>query len=164
MFREVELPDGVSGRMCLHAMPARDEPWREFVAAARQAGLTRIVCLVSRDEIAGKSPPYLEALSTGLDWPVEEFPVSDFGVPEDADAFARFVSRQAGALRAGEVILVHCAAGIGRTGLFATLVLVALGLPPAEAAARVEVAGSRGETDVQQAFVARLAGRFGSGT
>ncbi len=46
-------------------------------------------------------------------------------------------------------ILLHCAAGIGRTGTVASCVLVALALTPDEAARRVKAAGSYAERPEQ---------------
>ena len=53
----------------------------------------------------------------------------------------------------GKNVLVHCAAGIGRTGTFAAALLVRLGCGLEEALRRVEVAGSHAEDDCQLAFL-----------
>ncbi|MDR5710413.1 MAG: tyrosine-protein phosphatase [Armatimonadota bacterium] len=53
-------------------------------------------------------------------------------------------------LREGERVVVHCGAGIGRTGMVATAVLMALGLSLDDAEARIKEAGSEAETDEQK--------------
>jgi protein-tyrosine phosphatase len=83
--------------------------------------------------------------------------VQDYGVPGDAAAFADFVAGLAALLRAGEGVAIHCAGGVGRTGLTALCLLTALGLDADAARARVEAAGSHPETDAQAAFVAAFA-------
>ena len=56
-------------------------------------------------------------------------------------------------VRAGGVVLVHCAAGIGRTGTAAACVLKALGLEADEALARVRSAGSNPQNAEQSGLV-----------
>jgi protein-tyrosine phosphatase len=53
----------------------------------------------------------------------------------------------------GQNVLLHCAAGIGRTGTAAACVLKRLGLPVDEALQRVREAGSNPETAVQSGLV-----------
>jgi protein-tyrosine phosphatase len=55
----------------------------------------------------------------------------------------------ASGLRQGDWIAVHCAAGIGRTGLFAALVLMALGVRMDRARETVREGGSFAETQPQ---------------
>ena len=52
----------------------------------------------------------------------------NFGLPEDPAAFRRDMPQIAQALRDGDAVLLHCAAGMGRTGSAAACVLKALGL------------------------------------
>ena len=58
------------------------------------------------------------------------------------------------ALRRGESVLLHCAAGIGRTGTAAACVLKALGLPAQHALQRVRDAGSNPQNAEQSGLVA----------
>jgi len=71
-------------------------------------------------------------------------PVQDFGPPADGPAFAALALTLKQNVLAGSGIAVHCRAGIGRSGLLAASVLVALGASPAAAFAAVSAA--RGET------------------
>ena len=57
------------------------------------------------------------------------------------------------ALRAGESVLLHCAAGLGRTGTAAACVLKALGLETREALQRVREAGSNPQNAEQSGLV-----------
>jgi protein-tyrosine phosphatase len=77
------------------------------------------------------------------------FPIVDFGVPSDRARFLELVNSIAFDLRGGANILLHCAAGIGRTGTVASCVLAALGVPVDEATQRVYAAGSYAERPEQ---------------
>lgn len=154
MFRTVRLPENVLGRLSLHSMPGRYEGWDEFVAEFRRCKIDSIVCLTSEDEIERKSPAYAEAIKNRVlpCWR-ESFPISDYDVPLDREQYAAFVGRIAELLRSGHSILVHCGAGIGRTGMFAICLLIAVGLNRTEAVKAILAARSRPETDEQRELV-----------
>ncbi|WP_371413796.1 protein-tyrosine phosphatase family protein [Meiothermus sp. PNK-Is4] len=162
MFRRVELPSGVTGLLLLHSMPGRNEPlenvWREI----RNTRIDCIVSLASRREIREKSPDYADAIAAGR-VPCDrlEFPITDFGVPEDRPAFYTLARDLATRLRAGQRLLIHCGAGIGRTGTLATCVLVALGEPLESAKRSVSAAGSSPETAEQRELIAWCAHQAG---
>ena len=59
----------------------------------------------------------------------------------------------ANALREGRTVLIHCGAGVGRTGMAAIGVLLALGQPLDPAIVAVQRAGSQPETKDQAALV-----------
>ncbi|MFZ2486823.1 MAG: protein-tyrosine phosphatase family protein [Anaerolineae bacterium] len=154
IFRLVSLPDHVRGRLYLHSMPGRFEPWQMTLDAARMKGISLVVSLTSLDEIESKSPTYARALQRNeLPWQTRLFPIVDFGVPSDRAQFLEFVQFIAAELRKGTNILMHCAAGIGRTGTVASCVLVALGEPPAAAMETVRIAGSYAERPEQVALI-----------
>jgi len=153
-FRAVTLPAGVPGSLWLAGMPARLEGWDAFQARAQAAGLRSVVCLTPRSEVAGLSPAYDAALARGtLPFRWEEVAIPNFGVPADREAFRDAVASIADALRRGDGVLLHCAAGLGRTGSTAACVLKALGLDTAEALRRVREAGSNPQNATQSGFV-----------
>lgn len=154
MFREVRLPEGVPGRLYLHSMPGRCEPFGKFVDETQRLCVKTVVRLTPLDEVERRSAEYAQALrGGGLPWQELAVDVPDYGVPEDRDAFVRLASEVARRLQQGARVLVHCGAGIGRTGTFAACVLIALGLDRAEAIRRVKAAGSWPETGDQEALV-----------
>jgi protein-tyrosine phosphatase len=153
-FRRVALPQDVPGKLWLASMPGRFEAWSDFEAQARSERLALVVCLTPRDEVAELSPAYHAALSSGqLPFRWMPLPVRNFGVPEDRAAFRRQVAEITAALRRGESVLLHCAAGIGRTGSTAACVLKSLGLVRQEALQRVLDAGSNPQNAQQSGLV-----------
>jgi protein-tyrosine phosphatase len=57
-------------------------------------------------------------------------------------------------------LILHCAAGIGRTGVVAQQVLMAFGVEPDQATAQVLQAGSGGESAAQKEFCNQPVVRF----
>ena len=160
MLRPVRLPEGVAGRLYLVAMPGTHGPLERTWEALRGEGVHVVVCLAEPEEIRRKSAAYAAALEAqAVPCPVESFPVADFGVPGDHEAFWALANCVGRRLTGGERVVIHCGAGIGRTGTLAACVLLALGEPPEEAEQAVSAAGSHPETDAQRALVAWCAGR-----
>lgn len=132
----------------------------QWLAAMEGAGIGHVLCLNAPGDIARTSPGYAALLASGAaPWPVHAHPIEDFSAPADLAAYAAWIAAQATRLRAGETMLLHCGAGIGRTGMTALALLGALGMAPDAAAARVRDAGSFPETEAQRDAVAALVGR-----
>jgi len=82
------------------------------------------------------------------------FPVEDGLVPEDIGSFHRLVKRVTQQLRVSKV-LVHCNAGLGRTGVVAAGLLVYAGSSASAAIAKVrKVRRGALENRVQEGFIA----------
>jgi predicted protein tyrosine phosphatase len=153
-FRPVALPPQVPGSLWLGSMPGRFESWNAFEARAHRARLALVVCLTPRSELAELSPSYHAAVVQGtVPFRWLNLPMPNFGVPEDRAAFRREVQHIANALRLGDAVLLHCAAGMGRTGSTAACVLKALGLDTEEALQRVRDAGSNPQNAQQSGVV-----------
>jgi protein-tyrosine phosphatase len=153
-LRSIPIQDIGPGRLWVGAMPGRFERWAEFLAEARRARLALVVCLAPPEEIASLSPGYWQAVgegSLGFRW--LNLPMQNFGLPRDLPAFRDGIAQAADALRAGDAVMLHCAAGIGRTGTAAACLLKLLGLPADEAMQRVRDAGSNPETALQSGLV-----------
>ena len=154
ILRPVTLPPGVPGRLWFSAMPGRFESWPAFVDAGRRAGLGLVLCLNPLDEIAALSPPYRRAIDSGdLPFRWRHVPMRNFGLPASLDDFRDAIAESAAALRDGDAVLVHCAAGIGRTGSAGACLLKHLGHPLPQALQAVRDAGANPETAAQSGLV-----------
>lgn len=152
-LRPLPLPEALPGRLWLHSMPGRLEPWAAFETLAAAAGLTRVVCLTPWDEVERLAPAYALAVARGTPWRWQHLEMQDFGLHGDVQAYRQGVEEIAAALRAGESVLLHCAAGIGRTGTTAACVLKCLGLDAASALQRVRAAGSNPQSALQSGLL-----------
>jgi protein-tyrosine phosphatase len=129
-------------------------------AALERAGATVIVCLNERDEFVERYPQYVDWLVRHQGDRALWHPIPDLHAPplEEVEPFlADLVDR----LEAGESLLMHCGAGMGRAGTIAACVLIVMGVEADEAlrtvAAHRPLAGP--EAGAQQQLVEELAAR-----
>jgi protein-tyrosine phosphatase len=161
MFRRVDLPANVSGRMLLHSMPGRYEALESVWMRLRSEAVSAIVCLAEKVELREKSAEYARALEEGtVPCRALVFEVVDRGAPEDRDAFWVLAREIAGQLKSGDTVLIHCAGGVGRTAMLANCVLLALGESPSAARSAVSRAGSTVETAPQSRLISWCADRY----
>ncbi len=80
-------------------------------------------------------------------------PMRDLGLAGNLELFRDGIERIAQGVATGDVTLLHCAAGIGRTGTAAACLLKRLGLPREQALQLVRAAGSSPESAVQSGLV-----------
>lgn len=96
---------------------------------ARRIGVNgrpwHVVCLVERHELADRYPDYVRWLETGADstW----FPIHDLSSPSLADVVNLYDAVWSRIVR-GDVVVAHCAAGMGRAGTLAVAVCVLSGM------------------------------------
>ena len=161
LFRTVVLPRDVSGSLYLHSMPGRHEPLSTSVTEIENKEIDIVISLTSLEEIRQKSPDYANAIddnSLGIER--MKFPIIDFGIPQDSIAFLNLARNLASRLKSGENILIHCGAGIGRTGTLATSVLISLGKNLNKSLDAVQDVGSNPETEEQMGLVRWVADHF----
>ena len=166
MLRRVDLPESLTsagfGKLFLSAMPGRDSSLEGFIGELEREDVKLILCLVHDEEIAKKSPRYRAALDRKqIPAEVVQFPIRDFGVPDDPQAFVSELKRVLSRWRSGESWVIHCGAGHGRTGIAAIVLLWLAGLDSEKAQNIVERAGSGPDTEKQQEFLRALFDSFG---
>ncbi|MCC6469085.1 MAG: dual specificity protein phosphatase family protein [Alphaproteobacteria bacterium] len=104
--------------------------------------VTALVTLVEQRELMflGSKDLGKMVASAGLAW--HHLPVPDMGEPDQAfeQLWAKSGPVLRKTLRSGGKIIVHCRAGLGRTGMIAARLLVELGMAPDQAIAAVRTA------------------------
>ncbi len=158
MFRRVALENAFPGKLWLHSMPGLYEDLGSFLAEAARIKVDRVVCLTPRDECERASPRYAALIASGKT-PFEHtrFPIPDHGVAADETGFFALARELGTALRSGRRLLIHCYAGIGRTGTLACCTLLSLGLEFDDARYLVHLAGASTEAPAQRRLVESFA-------
>ena len=121
----------------------------------RRRGFTVLVSLLPEET---QPPRYDVGRAAGLGFARYNIPVEDFHPPtvDQLEAFVALIE----SLPPGTKTIVHCEAGLGRTGTFAAAYWVAKGLTVAEAVARVRRARPGAvETREQEAVLRQFAAR-----
>jgi len=153
-LREVRLPADPGGMLWLTGLPDSETRLTYFLTETRAVMASKVVILTPLEEMTALAPSYVAATGSGrMPVAVTRFPIRDFGIPDDASDFLHCAGRIAASLRAGGRIVMHCRGGIGRTGMMAQAVLVALGMTQQAAERHVAEAGSHCETTEQIAFL-----------
>ncbi|MBN1167176.1 MAG: dual specificity protein phosphatase family protein [Methanospirillaceae archaeon] len=193
LFRQVDISDLCTNRIYLHSMPGMREPLETFREEMWRCEITRIVCLAPFHDVKDFSRAYAQAILKNADpWDYDLLEIADLGIPPDRDRYLtcikdiahRFLhpvpsrydkdrekplqvihnlSRVVEQDEMQEHILIHCLAGIGRSGTFAIILLSALGYPRTEAFRRVNKIGSGPETQSQKEFIEWCMHRLQSG-
>ena len=129
-----ELPFGFPG--CIFRSPMPFGPYDlhgEVYDRFSEEQIAVIVLLASDEECLHKTGCHLRALYLKEGFQVLYLPIPDFGVPTKSD-MEQAIQQTIAYAQAGHHIVIHCSAGIGRTGLFmAYLAKRRLGLSGAEA-------------------------------
>lgn len=158
---EPALPWSEHGRVGMTILPGRKDRGRslaEDLEALREQDVTRMVSLVTDEELAWAGVPDLVARAQASGIESLQLPILDQGVPSLADA-ERVVRWILGGVEARRNVVLHCMGGLGRTGTLAACLLVARGAAPDAAIAAVRKArGPRAiEIEEQGRFVAEFA-------
>jgi protein-tyrosine phosphatase len=146
---ELELP----GQLGLTLAPGKktdekDVRWErdletDLKRLREEYGVGVLASLMERDEYSDLEIPDLSQKAEEQGMEVLYLPIPDYGVPSasEDDDYRPFIEDIANRIEEGETVVVHCRGGLGRSGLVAASILVALGRS-AEAAIKT-VRGAR---------------------
>jgi protein-tyrosine phosphatase len=119
-----------------------------------------VVCLTQAGELSDRYPDYVTWLHANRGRRAMWFPIDDLHAPT-VERAAPFIDEIVTRLDGGGALVMHCAAGIGRSGTMAVGVLLAMGMALDDALALVAahrpMAGP--EVGAQRALVDALAAR-----
>lgn len=149
-----------------NSVDARGVQWSrnlaEDIASIADHGIRLVVSLLDDAELTRHGAQALPAglAARGIAW--LQIPIEDYQ-PPGADTEARWNAALPDLLRrlaAGEAMLIHCAAGLGRTGTMAATLLVAAGETAVAAISHVrQIRPGTVETAGQEAFVQAFAAK-----
>ena len=137
-----------------------DNPTTGTLEELRREGFAVLISLLREEE---QAPKYDLELIEQMGFVRHNIPVKDFNPPtvEQLNEFIRIVDE----LPPGTRIIIHCQAGIGRTGTFAAAYWISRGMSVAEAVSFVrKVRWHAIETSEQEAILERFARRMGQFT
>ena len=142
-----------------HCPGGRGIPLARDLEAIGRSGATALVTLVEQDELEALGLAGLQGLmeKAGIDW--YHLPIVDYGVPDQRfeERWREHGPALRARLEAGEDIVIHCYAGLGRSGIVAARLLVDCGEPPERAIALVRrVRQGAIQNDEQEAYVRSL--------
>lgn len=145
-----------SGALGISPCPGRERSLAEDLDAIAAWPAALVVTLIEQAELArlGVIDLGREIERRGMAW--RHAPIADFGVPDPAFEACWAVAgpQVRRLLRGGGQVLVHCRAGLGRSGMIAARTLVELGWTGADAIAAVRrVRPGAIETPEQEAAV-----------
>jgi hypothetical protein len=149
------IPDKLAGS----AMPGKSMQPEDslMLTDCRDLFMRGIRCLLSLKEMPDSFGGLCK--NAGLEW--VSFPIPDFGIPEDIEAFTSMVTRALSIIHSGKPLCVHCYAGIGRTGITLSCILgVYYSLDGISAVEQVRNRRVALETRAQVIFVAEFLSRY----
>jgi ADP-ribosyl-[dinitrogen reductase] hydrolase len=131
-----------AGRLALTACPGRTEPGERArdaltadIACMAAQGVRLVVSLLTTAEMRKLGIGDLRAATAeaGLGWvhaPIDDFAPPDAAFDSGWESLGPLIHAH---LDQGETVLIHCRAGLGRSGTIAALILIERGMTAAEA-------------------------------
>lgn len=130
IYKITDIGDGFVAAM---AKPVPGDFIEEEFAGIANAGIKQIVSLLEKPEEYTLGLRQEEALTIKNGMLFQSYPIPDYGLPESVASYRQFTFAVYRQIAAGTNTVVHCRAGIGRTGMVSAGILLHHGLSPIEA-------------------------------
>jgi Cyclin-dependent kinase inhibitor 3 (CDKN3) len=116
-------------KIALMARPRSGEWLADEIAGLKHLGVNALVSLIEKHEIdeLGLIEEGPLCLQNGIEY--ISHPIVDRGAPKSFETLRNLAERLSTKVKDGESIVIHCRAGIGRTGLVAACVMLHLDYP-----------------------------------
>jgi protein-tyrosine phosphatase len=125
------------GEGSLHVMAApRPRQLHNHIRYLKMQGITKVLCLMEPLEMEHLGLDEEEKWCLGENLKFENFPITDHSITT-TDRVKELAPRLLQEIKSGENMVVHCYAGIGRTGLVASCILIEHGMSAKEAMALI---------------------------
>jgi hypothetical protein len=121
---------GVS--LAIMPRPRAGDWLQDEIASWERAEIRTIVSLLEAQEIAELGLADEPKLCAALNIEFVSFPIPDRGVPNSFGALNHLVKPLLPKVKGGNMVAVHCRAGIGRSGVVAAAILLHSGVPYGE--------------------------------
>jgi predicted protein tyrosine phosphatase len=126
-----------AGSLAIMAHPASGAAAAARIAEIAASGIDQVISLLEPAEARSLGLQHEGELIGAQSMEFVSFPIPDMGLPASIDAFAQLSRRLYRQIHAGRHALIHCRAGVGRSGLLAAAVLMQGGRDAQQAFARV---------------------------
>lgn len=148
-------PIGIDGReaIALTECPGRSTPYADSLARIIAWQPSLVISLIEEHEFPAGTAAFEAALAEkGIGW--RHFPIRDYDVPGSGAPWASVSKAARSVIDDGGRILIHCRAGLGRSGMIAARLLVERGMAPEQAIIEVRAARPGAiETEAQERWI-----------
>jgi protein-tyrosine phosphatase len=151
MYSQIYWIDSVeTGRLVIMPRPRAGDWLEDEIAAWKDAAVDTVLCLLEREEIDELGLRHEAELcrARGIEW--LSFPIRDRGLPSSTGETLALATSLLARLRAGQVVAVHCRAGIGRSALIAACVMIVSGIDASDAFTRIAAARGTQVPDTEE--------------
>lgn len=122
-----------SGFLAVMAKPVSGEWIEDEFSGIAKKGVRQMVSLLEDHEAYGLGLQNENKLAEQNHMAFVSFPIQDRGIPNSISEFSNITKKLCQEIAEGRNTVVHCRAGIGRTGIVAAGILLHCGFKPDEA-------------------------------
>ena len=112
------------GKLSIMGKPSGAEYLEEDIQYLKKNGITTLVSLLEQNEAYELGLDLEDHVCTNIGIDFHNFPITDRSVPGNDTEFFTSISSSYNAILKGASLVAHCRAGIGRSGIYTTSILI----------------------------------------